>query len=166
MGQNQSQGGGGAPGEGKKEEKKKKYEPPIPPPRVGRKQRKAAQSQGAGSRLPTITPSAKCKLRLLKLERVKDYLLMEEEFVRTQELLKPQEERNQEDRSKAGFGKLWTKFDDLSRDPFARGAWMMLEKYGFWAPQIIFTKTSLGPVSYFMYELSRRLTRSKRSGGS
>ncbi len=53
-----------------------------------------------GGKLPTITPSAKCKLRLLKLERVKDYLLMEEEFVKNQELLKPHEERNEEDRSK------------------------------------------------------------------
>ena len=53
-----------------------------------------------GTRLPTITPNAKCKLRLLKLERVKDYLLMEEEWVKTQEQLKPHEERNEEDRSK------------------------------------------------------------------
>lgn len=50
--------------------------------------------------MPTIAPTAKCKLRLLKLERVKDYLLMEEEFVRTQELLKPHEERNEEERTK------------------------------------------------------------------
>jgi 26S proteasome regulatory subunit T2 len=28
-----------------------------------------------------VTPATKCKLRLLKLDRVKDYLLMEEEFV-------------------------------------------------------------------------------------
>ena len=83
------------------QEKKKKWEAPAPPPRVGKKQRKQAQGQALGSRLPTITPSAKCKLRLLKLERVKDYLLMEEEFVRNQEALKPQEERNEEDRSKA-----------------------------------------------------------------
>jgi hypothetical protein len=67
------------------QEKKKKYEPPAPPPRVGRKQRRRDQGAGvAGAKLPTITPSAKCKLRLLKLERVKDYLLMEEEFVRNQ----------------------------------------------------------------------------------
>ena len=37
---------------------------------------------------------------MLKLERVKDWLLMEEEFVQNQERLKPQEERNEEDRSK------------------------------------------------------------------
>jgi 26S proteasome regulatory subunit T2 len=81
------------------QEKKKKYEPPAPPPRVGKKQKKR-DAAGAAARLPNITPNAKCKLRLLKLERVKDYLLMEEEFVRTQELLKPHEERNEEDRTK------------------------------------------------------------------
>jgi len=50
--------------------------------------------------MPTVVPTAKCKLRLLKLERVRDYLLMEEEYVRTQELLKPHEERNEEERTK------------------------------------------------------------------
>jgi hypothetical protein len=30
---------------------------------------------------PWFRPAIKCKLRLLKLDRVKDYLLMEEEFV-------------------------------------------------------------------------------------
>ena len=82
------------------QEKKKKYEPPVPPPRVGKKQKKRDQGAAMGTRLPTITPNAKCKLRLLKLERVKDYLLMEEEWVKTQEQLKPHEERNEEDRSK------------------------------------------------------------------
>ncbi len=87
------------------QEKKKKYEPPAPPPRVGRKQKRRDAQGGVGARMPTITPSAKCKLRLLKLERVKDYLLMEEEFVKNQELLKPHEERNEEDRSKVGCGR-------------------------------------------------------------
>jgi hypothetical protein len=36
-----------------------------------------------------FTPAIKCKLRLLKLDHVKDYLLMEEEFVAGQEHLKP-----------------------------------------------------------------------------
>ncbi len=40
------------------------------------------------------------RLRLLKQERIKDYLLMEEEFIRNQERLKPQEEKNEEERSK------------------------------------------------------------------
>lgn len=79
---------------------------------MGRKQKKRDAGAGLGARLPTITPNAKCKLRLLKLERVKDYLLMEEEFVANQERLKPQEERNEEDRSKV---------DDLRGSPLSVG---------------------------------------------
>ena len=85
------------------DDKKKKWEPPVPPPRVGKKQKKRGAAAGLGTKLPNITPNAKCKLRLLKLERVKDWLLMEEEFVANQERLKPQEERNEEDRSKVLF---------------------------------------------------------------
>lgn len=48
----------------------------------------------------------------MKLERVKDWLLMEEEFVANQERLKPQEERNEEDRSK---------IDDLRGSPLTVG---------------------------------------------
>lgn len=65
---------------------------------MGKKQRKQKGPEAA-NRLPTVTPLTKCKLRLLKLERVKDYLLMEEEFVSNQERLKP-EETAEEDRSK------------------------------------------------------------------
>lgn len=83
------------------QEKKKKWEPPAAPARVGRKQKRRDRGSSLGTKLPTITPNAKCKLRLLKLERVKDWLLMEEEFVQNQERLKPQEERNEEDRTKA-----------------------------------------------------------------
>lgn len=82
------------------QQKKKKYEAPPPPPRVGKKQRKKGAGASLGSKLPNVMPTAKCKLRLLKLERVKDWLLMEEEYITNQERLKPQEERNQEDRSK------------------------------------------------------------------
>ena len=66
-----------------------------------------------GAKLPGITPNAKCKLRLLKLERIKDWLLMEEEFVSNQERLKPQEERNEEDRSKASSSYLTPGLLDL-----------------------------------------------------
>ncbi len=95
MGQNQSlnPGGGGAgDGQEKKKEEKKKYEPP-PPPRTGRK--KVKKGPDSNARLPLVTPNSKCRLRLLKLERVKDYLLMEEEFIQNQERLKPQEEKSQ-----------------------------------------------------------------------
>ena len=48
----------------------------------------------------TVTPHARCRLKLLKMERIKDYLLMEQEFIQNQERLKPQEERQEEERAK------------------------------------------------------------------
>lgn len=42
-----------------------------------------------------VTPHTSCKLRLLKLERTKDYLLMEQEFIQNQERLKPQDAKNE-----------------------------------------------------------------------
>merc|ERR1712001_258170 len=60
-----------------------------------------------------VTPHTKCRLRLLKQERIKDYLLMEEEFIRNQERLKPQEEKNEEERSKV---------DDLRGTPMSVGS--------------------------------------------
>ncbi|PIA28609.1 hypothetical protein AQUCO_06800045v1 [Aquilegia coerulea] len=104
----------GLPGDrkdGGDNKKEKKFEPPAPPPRVGRKQRKQKGSEAA-ARLPVVTPLTKCKLRLLKLERIKDYLLMEEEFVSNQERLKPQEDKNEEDRSKV---------DDIRGTPMSVG---------------------------------------------
>ena len=47
-----------------------------------------------------VFPSTRCKLKLLKMERIKDFLLLEEEFVQNQERLKPREEKSQEERSK------------------------------------------------------------------
>merc|ERR1712112_560481 len=48
----------------------------------------------------------------LKMERIKDYLLLEEEFIKNQERLKPQEEKNEEERSKV---------DDLRGSPMSVG---------------------------------------------
>ncbi|KAI9104428.1 P-loop containing nucleoside triphosphate hydrolase protein [Phlyctochytrium arcticum] len=105
MGQNQSGlpgGPGGPPGDdqgkdGDKEKKpeKKKWEPPVPT-RVGKKKRKGPD---AAYKLPPVYPTTRCKLKLLKMERIKDYLLMQEEFVVNQERLKPQEDKAQEERS-------------------------------------------------------------------
>lgn len=108
QGQNQSGGGGGD----KKDDasKKKKYEPPIPT-RVGKKKRKV-KGPDAAVKLPQVTPHTRCRLKLLKLERIKDYLLMEEEFIRNQERLKPQDEKNEEERSKV---------DDLRGTPMSVG---------------------------------------------
>ncbi|XP_008477211.1 26S proteasome regulatory subunit 4-like [Diaphorina citri] len=110
MGQNQSGGAGSNSDKKDDKDKKKKYEPPIPT-RVGKKKRKA-KGPDAAIKLPQVTPHTKCRLKLLKLERIKDYLLMEEEFIRNQERLKPQEEKNEEERSRV---------DDLRGTPMSVG---------------------------------------------
>mmetsp|Transcript_7591 Transcript_7591/g.9734 ORF Transcript_7591/g.9734 Transcript_7591/m.9734 type:complete len:453 (+) Transcript_7591:119-1477(+) len=109
MGQNMSNGmpdngnnnaNGGKDGDKKK---KKRFEPrpSTALSRQGRRRRRKNDGQGTGlSRTPTVYPSAKCKLRLLKLDRIKDYLLLEEEFIRNHEVFKPHEERDQEEREK------------------------------------------------------------------
>jgi len=108
---NQQSGSGGEGGKKNDKGEKKKYEPPVPT-RVGKK-RKKAKGPDTASKLPLVTPHTKCKLRLLKQERIKDYLLMEEEFIRNQERLKPQEEKNEEERSKV---------DDLRGTPMSVGS--------------------------------------------
>lgn len=49
------------------------------------------------SKLPDITPNLKCKLRLSRQDRIKDYLLIEREFVETKEKQKVEKEKNQTD---------------------------------------------------------------------
>lgn len=102
----------GAPGDKKdgKEKEKKKYEPP--PPRTRTQGRKKKKGPDAALKLPDVKPTARCRLRLLKLERIKDYLLMEEEFIQNQERLKPTEAKTQEEHSKV---------DDLRGSPMGVG---------------------------------------------
>lgn len=95
MGANQSNPnlpGAGAPGDGKdKKDSKKdkpKYEPPPQPTtRIGRKKRKAA-GPNAAAKLPMVYPSARCKLRYLRMQRIHDHLLLEEEYVENQERIR------------------------------------------------------------------------------
>jgi 26S proteasome regulatory subunit T2 len=96
MGQNQS--GGRRGGDKKDDKQKRKYEPPVPT-RVGKK-RKKTKGPDAATKLPTVTPYQRCRLRLLKMERIKDYMLLEEEFLRNQERLKPQDEKEDEERNR------------------------------------------------------------------
>lgn len=105
--------GGQGPGQGdqKKEDKtkKKKFEP-RPAARSGRRRRRKGPS--AAVRIPQVFPTSKCKLRLLKLDRIKDFLLLEEEFIRNQEVFRPHEEKDQEERAKV---------EDLRGSPLAVG---------------------------------------------
>merc|ERR1711959_479695 len=88
---------GGNKDEKKGEKKKKKRHDPAPLTRVGKKKKKGPTKN---AKTPQIFPTQKCRLRLLKLERVKDYLLMEEEFVKNQERLKPTEDSAKEELNK------------------------------------------------------------------
>jgi 26S proteasome regulatory subunit T2 len=91
---------GGLP-EKKGDEKKKdkqKWVPPKPT-RVGKKRVKQKGPQAA-FKLPDVAPNTKCKLKLLRLDRIKDFLLLEEEFLQNQEAVKPREEKEAEEKNK------------------------------------------------------------------
>ena len=76
---------------------KKKYER-LPPTRVGKRQKK--QGPAPSTKTPVVTPHGRCRLRALKLERIKDYLTLEEEFIKNQEQFRPQEEKAEEELAK------------------------------------------------------------------
>ena len=92
----------------KKKEGSKKWEPPVPT-RVGKKKK---HSESA-AKLPAVHPTTRCRLKLLKLERIKDHLLLEEEFVMNQDRLRPKDDHDEEER---------TRVDDLRGSPMAVGS--------------------------------------------
>ncbi|CAL9145141.1 unnamed protein product, partial [Musa hybrid cultivar] len=87
----------------------KKIELAASPSQVKRKQCRQKGSEVVAW-FPTITLLSKCRLHILKVELVKDYLLMEVAFAANQERLCPYEEKNEEDCSK---------FDDLRESPIS-----------------------------------------------
>ena len=91
---NKGDGKGGGDDDKKK---KKRFEPR---PRTTGQRRKRRTGPSGIQRIPTVVPTSKCKLRMMKLERIKDFLLMEQEFIRNHEVFKPREERDQEEREK------------------------------------------------------------------
>jgi len=115
-----------------KEEKKKK-DSQAPPAHFGRKKRKAKGTQTA-YKLPTVTPNTKCRLRLLKHERMKDYLMMEEEFISEQQRLKPKEEHDEAEKNK---------LDDIRGSPMDVGS---LEE--FIDENHCIVSTAMGPEYY------------------
>ena len=111
----QAQSGGGPPGPPRKNDdeeakKKKKKFQPAAAARTGRKRRR--RGAAPAQRVPQVFPTSKCKLRLLKLERIKDFLLLEEEFIQNQMALRPTEEKDQEERQKV---------DELRGNPMSVG---------------------------------------------
>lgn len=61
----------------RQEEQKRKQE--AGPQRIGRKKKK--KNTDNSTKLPAVAPNTKCRLRLLRQERIKDYILMEQEFI-------------------------------------------------------------------------------------
>lgn len=67
---------------------KPKFEPPPQPTtRIGRKKRRQA-GPNAAAKLPIVYPTARCKLRYLRMQRIHDHLLLEEEYVENQERIR------------------------------------------------------------------------------
>ncbi|KAK3297123.1 P-loop containing nucleoside triphosphate hydrolase protein [Chaetomium fimeti] len=94
MGQNQSGMGGGMGGgkdgrddKDKKKDKPKYEPPPRPTARIGRKKKRAGGTSAA-AKMPPVYPTSRCKLRLLRMQRIHDHLLLEEEYVENQERLR------------------------------------------------------------------------------
>lgn len=81
MGATNNTGAGKNPDESKDKKQIKKPDPGLV--KLG-KRKKKKKGLDLASKLPNITPNSKCLLRMRKMERVKDYLLMEEEFVKSQ----------------------------------------------------------------------------------
>ncbi|MCJ1345872.1 ATPase of 26S proteasome regulatory subunit 4, partial [Peltigera leucophlebia] len=76
------------------QKEKPKYEPPPQPTtRIGRRKRKAA-GPNASTKLPTIYPTSRCKLKYLRMQRVHDHLLLEEEYVENQERIRKAKAQN------------------------------------------------------------------------
>ncbi|KAN0030189.1 hypothetical protein ACTA71_009950 [Dictyostelium dimigraforme] len=109
MGNNQSQG------QGDKGEKKDqpKYQPPPPPTQFGKKKKRRGAE--TSTKLPVITPHSKCKLKQLKLERIKDYLLMEQEFLQNYDLNQPKVDENSKEQADEKI------IEELRGDPLTVG---------------------------------------------
>ncbi|KAH0787644.1 26S proteasome regulatory subunit 4 A [Histomonas meleagridis] len=89
--------------EDNKEEKKEgngKKQAEIKKGRPNPLNKQKIQRSSKASQLPAITPHSKCKLRLLKLERVKDWLTMEEEFINNCEALSTREQTQEDQRKR------------------------------------------------------------------
>lgn len=100
----------------KKGDQKGKRERPQPPTRTGRTKgrKKPRKGPDVASKLPGVTPHARCRLKLLKMERISDWLLMEDEFLKNinATLNVKQEEKDDDEQSKV---------DDLRGTPMSVG---------------------------------------------
>jgi 26S proteasome regulatory subunit T2 len=91
--------GFGNPNQQKKNEEKKQIKKPDTSNMKLGKKKKKNKGVDVASKLPTVVPNSKCLLRMRKYERIKDYLLMEEEFVKSQSKYKTEDEKAEEEKN-------------------------------------------------------------------
>jgi 26S proteasome regulatory subunit T2 len=91
--------GFGQPGQPKKNEEKKQIKKPETSTMKLGKKKKKTKGVDIAAKLPTVVPNSKCLLRMRKYERIKDYLLMEEEFVKSQSKYKTEDEKAEEEKN-------------------------------------------------------------------
>ena len=84
--------------DGKEAEEKKIVKKPELNMQLGKK-RKKKKGVDVASKLPTITPNTKCLLRLRKFERIKDYLLMEKEYIQNKKVNIKEDENAEEEKN-------------------------------------------------------------------
>jgi len=81
-----------------KDDKKITKKPELMSMQLGKK-RKKKKGVDVASKLPTITPNTKCLLRLRKFERIKDYLLMEKEYIQNKKVNVKEDEKDEEEKN-------------------------------------------------------------------
>lgn len=93
-----AQGGNMPPGGGGQKGKKGEKKAPLQPSTFGKK-KKVSRGAQVAKKLPAVVPLGKCKLRVLRMERMMAFLKLEEEYVTEMEKLRPADLRNKADRS-------------------------------------------------------------------
>jgi 26S proteasome regulatory subunit T2 len=91
--------GKGKPGDEDPDQNKQKIKKPdFNQIKLG-KRKKKKKGLDLASKLPNISPNSKCLMRMRKLERVKDYLMMEEDYVKSQKTEKSEDKAKEEEKS-------------------------------------------------------------------
>jgi 26S proteasome regulatory subunit T2 len=92
--------GGNAGQQQQQQQKRQMPKKPMIQPQTGGRRKQKSRGVQLGVKLPVLVPTMKCKLRLMRGERLKDWLLLEEEYVSMMvdraEKLKQQDEQQSE----------------------------------------------------------------------
>lgn len=76
---------------------------------------KRSKGPDAASKLPIVTPHTRCRLKLIKLERILDWLIMEEEFLTNSKAYVSKQQDNDDENDER------SKVDELRGNPMSVG---------------------------------------------